>query len=263
MTLLADEHGSTNSPSVVLLHGLSTTSWMWGRQAAALAEDLHVLVPDLPGHGRSNHRSWRSLDDTVDAVADLIATRTATGRAHVVGLSLGGYVATRLAADRPEIIDTAIVSGVNVLPFPHPGRMRLLNLIMAPVATSGPVLRANAKALGVPAGDFDGYRAAARSMSARTFRRVGAEVTTFGVPVAAATSPCRLLAVAGATEHELILRSLPVLADAFRSGTARIAAGVGHAWNGQAPELFVDMVRAHIAGTPLPGQLQAIRAVTP
>jgi pimeloyl-ACP methyl ester carboxylesterase len=257
VTLYVDEFGRGNNSTIVLLHGVGTSGWMWRKLSAALGSDLHVVIPDLPGHGRSNGRPWASMADTVAAVAEVICSSSPLGRAHVVGLSLGGHVAVQLAADVPEVVESAIVSGVNVLPFPHPVMMRLGGLVMAPFLSSGPMLRANAKALGVPAEDFDDYRAAARSMRPGTFRRVGAELMTFGVPAAAATSPCRLLAVAGENEHELILRSLPKLADGFPRGTARTAPGVGHAWVGQAPELFSAMVRAHVADVALPGGLSA------
>jgi len=100
-----------------------------------LAENFHVLVPDLPGHGRSG-RAWVSLADTVQAAAELVRSRTAAGRAHVVGLSLGGYVAALLAANEPAVVHSVVVSGVNVLPFPHPTMMRLLGRIIGPFATA-------------------------------------------------------------------------------------------------------------------------------
>jgi pimeloyl-ACP methyl ester carboxylesterase len=231
---------------------------MWQRLTAMLEPDLHVVVPDLPGHGRSNNRQWISMADTVNAVADVIATRAPAKRAHVVGLSLGGYVAAQLAADRPEVVHSAVVSGVSVLPFPRPGLMRMAGYLMAPFMSSAPMVRANAKALGVPAEDFDGYRAAAKAMAPKTFLRVGEELMTFRVPHRAAVSPCRVLAVAGENEQQLILRSLPVLAAGYRFGSASIAPGVGHAWSGEAPDLFADTIRAHLAESGLPPGLRAV-----
>ncbi|WP_285687478.1 alpha/beta fold hydrolase [Actinoplanes sp. NBRC 103695] len=143
MNSSVDESGRTDADAVVLLHGLGTSGWMWHRIAPMLAEDSHVLVPDLPGHGR-NGQTWSSLADTVAAVAELIRTRTATGQAHVVGLSLGGYVAALLAANEPAVVRSAVVSGVNVLPFPRPAMMRLAGRIIGPFSTSGPMVRANA-----------------------------------------------------------------------------------------------------------------------
>ncbi|GAA2576431.1 alpha/beta hydrolase [Winogradskya consettensis] len=222
-----------------------------------LAEDFHVLVPDLPGHGRSG-RAWVSLADTVQVVTELVRSRTAAGRAHVVGLSLGGYVAALLAANEPAVVRSVVVSGVNVLPFPHPAMMRLLGRIIGPFTSSGPVVRANAKALKVPAEDFAGYRSAAGQVARGTFARVGDEVTVFEVPAGAGSSPCRMLAVAGANENEMILRSLPILAEGFGHGDARLVTGVGHAWSSEAPSLFTATIRAHVAGTDLPADLRRL-----
>ncbi|SDG93097.1 hypothetical protein [Nonomuraea jiangxiensis] len=52
----------------------------------------------------------------------------------------------------------AIVSGVNVRPFPNPGRPRLLGTWMAPVMKWGLVPWANARALNVPAEDVPAIR---------------------------------------------------------------------------------------------------------
>ncbi|WP_329109688.1 alpha/beta hydrolase [Micromonospora sp. NBC_01699] len=256
MTIFVDERGTGHAPAVVLLHGLGTTGWMWHRLAAVLGHDLHLLLPDLPGHGRSRGRPWVSVADSADAVAELIRSRVPGGRAHVVGLSLGGYVTVQLAADRPDVVESALVSGVNVLPSSRPRLIRLGNLVMSPFMTTGPMLRASARAFRVPAEDFDEYAASARAVARGTFRRVGGEALAFRVPATAATSPRRLLAVAGEHEQELILRSLPKLAYAFPDARARIAPGVGHGWVVEAPDLFAEMVRAHVAGADPPAALR-------
>ncbi len=257
--LAVHEAGPAGAPPVVLLHGVGTTGWMW-RRLVADAADLRLLVVDLPGHGDSAGRPWVSLADTVAAVADLVGDRVPGGRAHLVGLSLGGYVATELAARHGDRVASALVSGVNVLPFPRPRLMRVMGRVVSPLMTTTPLLRANARALGVPPEDFDGYAAAARSMAPGTFLRVGADLLDYRVPGAAATSASRVLAVAGDREQELIRRSLPVVAGAFPQGAARLVPGAGHAWNGEHPALFADLVRAHVAGGELPAVLREPQA---
>ncbi|WP_402461837.1 alpha/beta fold hydrolase [Isoptericola aurantiacus] len=85
---------------VVLLHGSRTSATMWRRQLRALdAAGIPALAPDLPGHG--TRRGVRfGLDDAVAAVRS--AVDDVGGRALVVGLSLGGYVAIEHRARHPE-----------------------------------------------------------------------------------------------------------------------------------------------------------------
>lgn len=252
MTLSLRESGPAEAPTVVLFHGVGTSGWMWRRLVRDLEADLHLLNVDLPGHGRSRAQPWQSLADTVASIAQVIRERAHGGVAHLVGLSLGGYVAADLAASAPDIVPSAVLSGVNVLPFPHPRLMRAAGRLMGPVMTRGPVLRANARALGIPEEDFDGYAEAARMMVPGTFQRVGAELMDYRIPARAGTSTSRVLALAGEREHELIVRSLREVSTAFPRGQHRVVPAVGHAWNGEAPELFAHVVTCHVHDDPLP-----------
>jgi len=91
-----------DGPSLVLVHGLGGTIENWRGIAPALACEYRVLVPDLPGHGRSavlpEARDVDALAEAVLAQVDAEAIRDAVW----VGHSLGGVVALRAAALRPE-----------------------------------------------------------------------------------------------------------------------------------------------------------------
>lgn len=102
-------------PPVLLLHGggpgasgLSN----YGRNIPALARDFRLLIPDMPGYGGST----KGLDQR-DPFGDLASTMrqllTALNidRAHVVGNSLGGACALRLALDAPETVDRLVLMG--------------------------------------------------------------------------------------------------------------------------------------------------------
>ncbi|WP_277208596.1 alpha/beta fold hydrolase [Isoptericola croceus] len=85
---------------VVLLHGSRTSRTMWRRQVGVLREaGVPTTAPDLPGHGARRGERF-SLDGAVSTVHDAVAQ--AGGRALVVGLSLGGYVAIEHRARSPE-----------------------------------------------------------------------------------------------------------------------------------------------------------------
>jgi pimeloyl-ACP methyl ester carboxylesterase len=94
-----------SGPCVVLLHAFPCDGWLWEAQSAALAgAGYRVLVPDLPGFGRSPLLPVPpSLDAVADALLDSLHARGAT-RAVVAGSSLGGYVAMAVARHDPELV---------------------------------------------------------------------------------------------------------------------------------------------------------------
>jgi pimeloyl-ACP methyl ester carboxylesterase len=101
--------GGEGSP-LVLVHGLGGTVENWRGLAPELARTHRVLVPDLPGHGRSAALPDAAhLDKLVDAVFAL-AEAEAIDRAVWVGHSLGGTVALRAAVRRPEAVRGAVLA---------------------------------------------------------------------------------------------------------------------------------------------------------
>ncbi|NHN57841.1 MULTISPECIES: alpha/beta fold hydrolase [Halorussus] len=109
-----DVAGPAAAQPVVFVHGVLFTRKMWTPQRAALAGDYRVVVPDLPGHGAladeefALERALRRVDEVVEAAAG--------GRATVVGLSLGGYVATAYARRHPEKVDALVAAGSSANP---------------------------------------------------------------------------------------------------------------------------------------------------
>ena len=87
-------------PTIVFLHGTRLTGSQWASQVAALSDAYHCLAVDLPGHG-NQHGVTFTLEGAADRVGDLIRREAHGGRAIVVGLSLGGYVAM---VDRKSVV---------------------------------------------------------------------------------------------------------------------------------------------------------------
>ena len=251
--------GPVGAPTILFLHAMGTSGWMWEPIVERLGA-YRCLVPDLPGHGRSAATPWHSLDDTVAGLAALIKSEGTGGRAHVVGLSMGAYAGLRLMARAPHRVDRAILSGLNVLPFPSPRLMRLAGRLMAPIIGTNIVLKAQAKALRIPARRVEGYLRAAKAMSRETFLRIGDEFMDFRVTadLEQARSPC--LVVAGEREHDLIRRSIPALLKALPDARGALVPGLGHGWSGEDPDLFARTVATWCEGRGLPPELVPVPA---
>jgi len=102
-------------PTIVFLHGTRLTGASWAVQVEDLSDEFHCLAPDLPGHGLVATQSF-TLAGAAERIADLIAAEAHGGRAILVGLSLGGYVATAVAAGWPERVAGLAVSGITAEP---------------------------------------------------------------------------------------------------------------------------------------------------
>lgn len=122
-------------PPVLLLHGggpgasgLSN----YHRNIGELAKTYRVIVPDLPGYGRSakgvdGADPFGYLAHHIRGVLD----RLGLDRAHLVGNSYGGACALRLALDTPDRVDRMVLMGPGGIgttrSLPTPGLTSLLN----------------------------------------------------------------------------------------------------------------------------------------
>lgn len=98
-----------SGPPVALIHGLGLRRAMWRWQLPALLPGFRVLTYDLLGHGESPAPTTTPdltlLSEQLLGVMD----HCGIGRAHVVGFSLGGMIARRVAIDHPDRVSALVV----------------------------------------------------------------------------------------------------------------------------------------------------------
>jgi pimeloyl-ACP methyl ester carboxylesterase len=93
--------------TLLLVHGLGGAAANWRALAPLLLPGRRLLVPELPGHGGSQPLpAAPSLNAYADRLALLL-----DGPATVVGHSLGGAIALRLAIRRPELVRALVLAG--------------------------------------------------------------------------------------------------------------------------------------------------------
>ncbi len=95
---------------LVLVHGLGGAAANWLALAPLLLPGRRLIVPELPGHGGSSPLpAAPSLSPYADRLGLLLEHEGATPAA-VVGHSLGGAVAVRLALRRPESVSALVLA---------------------------------------------------------------------------------------------------------------------------------------------------------
>lgn len=97
--------------TLVFVHGLMLASESWHHQVEAFRDRYRVLTFDLRGQGRSEMTpDGLDLDSLAADTATLIGTLVA-GPCHLVGFSMGSFVAMRVAARHPDLVRTLTLIG--------------------------------------------------------------------------------------------------------------------------------------------------------
>ncbi len=118
-----------DGPAALLLHGIGNYGRYWDFFADAVAGRLRLVAPDARGHGESGNPAdeYAPQEFVADAVAVLDAL--AIERALVVGHSMGGTHAIRLAAAHPDRVTRLVVVDAGPEPMPEGAeRARRLSL---------------------------------------------------------------------------------------------------------------------------------------
>lgn len=85
-----------NGPPLVLLHG-GTGSWQhWVHNILALSQDFQLVLPDIPGQGRSDLLKNATMRDLADAMADGIDQVIGADPYLLGGFSFGGYLSAHI-----------------------------------------------------------------------------------------------------------------------------------------------------------------------
>jgi pimeloyl-ACP methyl ester carboxylesterase len=106
------EAGPKDAPTILLLHGLPSSSRMFEPLFAGLSDVYHLVAPDYPGFGHSDWPDTKSFQYTFDHIARLMTGFTETLNLQRYTLYMqdyGGPVGFRMALAHPERVTGLIV----------------------------------------------------------------------------------------------------------------------------------------------------------
>lgn len=125
------EETGSGPETIVFAHGLLFDRRVFEHQVVALSERYRCIAFDFRGHGESEVTRGGYDMDTLAADAAALIDALGAAPCHFAGLSMGGFVALRLAVRRPELVRSLVLLDTSADPEPRKNlpRYRLLNLV--------------------------------------------------------------------------------------------------------------------------------------
>ena len=256
--------------SIVLLHGLTSSPLEYTNVVPYLTQPglesqggYHILAPYLPAHGLSSHISPFSIPRAAELVAELIRSKGKEGTAHVVGLSLGGFVAVYLAKTYPTLVSSLFETGIgdfvgrplgSWLTVFAPYVLFPVEVIQHHLPTV--VYDWAVKKWGLQISDD----LRAEMWTNSKFSTLKSAYRSIGKDGGLTPLPMRALAVAGGLQDSI--KGTRAFGRDFRKGNklsrACVVRKAIHAWDLQFPELFAQGVRAWVEERELPPEFEIL-----
>lgn len=235
-------------PPVLLLHGLFGQARNLARVQARLAPTHRVAAMDLRNHGSSPHAPGM---DYASLAADVAETLDAIGMARcaVIGHSMGGKVAMRLALDAPARVERLLVG--DIAPATYTGSFAAYGQAMRALALPSGLTRSQADAAlspAVPDAPVRGFLLQNLSFDPHPFWRIGLEEILAGLPQILGWQPAATqydgptLFLAGEHSDYVTPSHLPAIEARFPTARIRHLPDAGHWLHVDNPAGFMTAV---------------------
>lgn len=255
--LFFESHNEDKPETIILLHGLLSSHKEWDLVIPHL-RGYHVLAVDLNGHSRSRDIQPTTTVASAKNVAALIRNHAKDGKAHVVGLSFGGFVGLVVAKTHPELVLSLFASGAS--PF-----QGLYRWMAERPSTIWYTIRA---LMGMPEWLYwkmvswvgmERYDALYADMQGNTkwenVRDGYTSILDLSFEDVGAIE-VRVLGVSGGKDDDL--KSAGRMGGVLRDGRAVVVKGAVHAWDLQFPELFARGIITWANGDELPKEFEPL-----
>jgi pimeloyl-ACP methyl ester carboxylesterase len=254
--LFVREFGPVDAPAIVFLHGGHLSGWAW-EPVVRRMHGYRCLVPDLPQFGRSQEQGRFDMGRSADAVAQLIRSRVGTGRAHLVGYSLGAQVGLQLLATEPKFVERAVLCGSAINPLPA---VRLTQQGLGALARTiwfrGLVKRYwGSRKVEIPPANVADYRRDVRLITGVRLADIVVASAGFTLPATLRKADTPTLFITGAKEGPVVRGWSAALAGVMPQGVDTVATGMRHDWPLRHPDLFARTIDGWLAQTTLPREI--------
>jgi pimeloyl-ACP methyl ester carboxylesterase len=253
--LAHDAFGETGTP-ILILHGLLGSARNWSSIAKQLADTRRVFALDLRNHARSPWADTMSFEEMAGDVAAFIERHHLRAPA-LIGHSLGGKVAMRLALTRADLVEHLVVVDVAPVAYTHtfgpfveamlgvdlatvrqrPDADRQIERTIPNAAIRNFLLQNLVKTEGGYA-----WRVSLEALAANMPELLG-----FPAPPADAVYRGPTLFLAGGNSHYIKPEHWPLIERLFPEAEIAVIAGAGHWVHAERPNEFLDRVRSFLS----------------
>jgi pimeloyl-ACP methyl ester carboxylesterase len=238
---------------VLFIHGAGMDSTVWQLQTRYFAyRGLRSVAVDLPAHGRSEGAALSSVEEMAEWVARFMAA-AGFAHAHVVGHSMGTFVALELARRHPSLVASLILCGTATAMPVHPDLLTAAEQDL-PAAAALMAAWGHAQPAHVGGNPTPGFwmlggaqalvERSAPGVLATDFKACMAYVDAL---VAATTVACPCTVVVGLGDKMTPPKSGRTLADAISGATLVELTGTGHQMMTEDPRALQRSIAATIA----------------
>ncbi|MCA1716167.1 MAG: alpha/beta hydrolase [Actinobacteria bacterium] len=226
-----DVHG--DGPFLLLINGLGFGRWAWFKQIPTLSRHFRTITFDIRGEHSLSH-------GVADLCAEVVALLDHLGveKTHVLGTSLGGFVAQKLALERPDLVDGLVLVCTSYgAREPQPMSFQALGKMLG----GGSLNPESAARQGLEGATSDSYRAEhpeefdlilrwrlADSSSLSDYYQQMMAGTSFDAAFAVRNITSPTLVIHGDQDFYMPVANAAALAEAIPDARLRVLDGAGH-----------------------------------
>ena len=128
-----EELGEENSKTILFLHSKLLDKWMWIKQKEAWGKyfkDFHCIYLDLPHHGESRTEGTFTIKESSQEISEFIkyiVDSKEIDSIDIVALGLGSSIAIEILNENPQLIDTLILSGMEISDYKEDESSSIIN----------------------------------------------------------------------------------------------------------------------------------------
>jgi pimeloyl-ACP methyl ester carboxylesterase len=226
--MLIHDYGEKDAPTIIMLHGGGLSWWSLLPAAEKLADDYHLLLPVIDGHGEAGSLTFTTIEDYAQKLISYINAKLQGKVLAIYGLSLGGQIACEILSQQGDIADYAIFDGTLVIAQPAALWLKPLYHLGYSWSKNRRFAAAQARALSLPAEMFEQYYLDSQKISKASLLNILHSNNTYAPGENLFRTTAKSLIIHGSREAAAIRKSAALLHSLLPHSSLVIAAGCKH-----------------------------------